>query len=59
MQRVKEYLEEIKVPYTEENADGMPVLKLNYHVDLLTIFPPDEGDSGFLKINYRSRGYRW
>ena len=32
MQRVKEYLEEINVPYTEENADGMTVLKLKYQV---------------------------
>lgn len=47
MQRVKEYLEEIKVPYSEENVDGMSVLKLKYHVDLLTIFPPDEGEDEF------------
>ena len=47
MQRVKEYLEEIKVPYTEENADGMTVLKLKYNEDLLAIFPPDEGEEDF------------
>ena len=47
MQRVKEYLEEINVPYTEENADGMTVLKLKYHDDLLAIFPPDEGEEDF------------
>lgn len=47
MQRVKEYLEEIKVPYTEENADGMTVLKLKYNEDLLAIFPPDEGADEF------------
>ena len=47
MQRVKEYLEEIKVPYTEENAAGMPVLKLKYNEDLLAIFPPDEGADEF------------
>lgn len=47
MQRVKEYLEEINVPYTEENADGMTVLKLKYHEDLLAIFPPDEGKEDF------------
>lgn len=47
MQRVKEYLEEIKVPYAEENADGMTVLKLKYHVDLLAIFPPNEGEDEF------------
>lgn len=47
MQRVKEYLDEIKVPYTEENADGMTVLKLKYNEDLLAIFPPDEGADEF------------
>ncbi len=47
MQRVKEYLEEIKVPYTEENADGMTVLKLKYNDDLVAIFPPDEGEEDF------------
>lgn len=47
MKRVKEYLEEIKVPYTEENADGMTVLKLKYNEDLLAIFPPDEGADEF------------
>lgn len=47
MQRVKEYLEEIKVPYTEENADGMTVLKLKYNEDMLAIFPPDEGADEF------------
>ena len=43
MKRVKEYLEKIKVPYTEENADGMIGLKLKYNEDLLAIFPPDDG----------------
>lgn len=47
MKRVKEYLEEIKVPYTEENADGMTVLKLKYNEDMLAIFPPDEGEDEF------------
>jgi len=47
MKRVKEYLDEIKVPYTEENADGMTVLKLKYNEDLLAIFPPDEGADEF------------
>ena len=47
MQRVKEYLEEIKVPYSEENVDGMTVLKLKYNEDLLAIFPPDEGADEF------------
>ena len=47
MKRVKEYLEKIKVPYTEENADGMIGLKLKYNEDLLAIFPPDDGEEDF------------
>ena len=47
MKRVKEYLEEINVPYTEEQSNGMTVLKINYGKDLLAIFPPDEGESEF------------
>lgn len=39
MKRVKEYLEEINVPYTEEQSNGMTVLKINYGKDLLAIFP--------------------
>ena len=47
MKQVKEYLEEIKVPYTEEQSNGMTVLKINYGKDLLAIFQPDEGESEF------------
>lgn len=47
MKRVKEYLEEINVPYTEEQSNGMTVLKINYGKDLLAIFPPDEEESEF------------
>ena len=45
MQRIKDYLNEIKVPYTEEHADGMTVLKLKYGGDMVAIFPPDEGEA--------------
>lgn len=51
MKRVKEYLEEIKVPYTEERANGRTVLKLNYNEDLIVIFPPDEGEDEFHAAN--------
>ena len=47
MKQVKEYLEEINVPYTEEQSNGMTVLKLNYGKNLLAIFPPDEGEYEF------------
>lgn len=47
MERVKEYLSQIKVPFEEEQADGMAVLKLKYCEDLLAIFPPDEGEEEF------------
>ena len=41
MERVKEYLNQIKVPFEEEQTDdGMTVLKLKYCEDLLAIFPP-------------------
>ena len=52
MKRVKEYLEEINVPYTEENADGMTVLKLKYNEDLLAIFPPDDGEEDFHAVTF-------
>ena len=47
MKRVKEYLQKIKVPYTEEQSNGMTVLKINYGKDLLAIFPPDDGEEDF------------
>ena len=47
MERVKEYLNQIKVPFEEEQTDGMTVLKLKYCEDLLAIFPPDEGEEEF------------
>lgn len=47
MQRIKDYLNEINVPYTEENADGMTVLKLKYGGDMVAIFPPEEGEEEF------------
>ena len=49
MKRVKEYLEEINVPYTEEQSNGMTVLKINYGKDLLAIFPPDEESLNFMQ----------
>lgn len=47
MERVKEYLNQINVPFEEEQTDGMTVLKLKYNEDLLAIFPPDEGEEEF------------
>lgn len=47
MERVKEYLNQIKVPFEEEQTDGMTVLKLKYFEDLLAIFLPDEGEEEF------------
>ena len=47
MERVKEYLNQIKVPFEEEQTDGMTVLKLKYCEDLLAIFPPDDGEEEF------------
>lgn len=48
MQRVKEYLQSIAVPFTGVTTeDGMNVLKLQYGTDLCAIFPPviEEGDT--------------
>jgi hypothetical protein len=47
MERVKEYLNQIKVPFEEEQAEDMTVLKLKYCEDLLAIFPPDDGEEEF------------
>ena len=47
MERVKEYLNQIKVPFEEEPTDGMTVLRLKYCEDLLAIFPPDDGEKEF------------
>lgn len=47
MERVKEYLKQIEVPFEEEQTDGMTVLKLKYCEDLLAIFPPGEGEEEF------------
>ena len=47
MQRIKDYLNEIKVPFEENTADGMTVLKLTYGGDLIAIFPPDDGEEEF------------
>ena len=47
MERVKEYLQSIDVPFTEESVyDGKNAIKLQYGTDLCAIFPgaPDEGD---------------
>lgn len=35
MERVKEYLNQIKVPFEEEQTDGMTVLKLKYCEELV------------------------
>jgi len=45
MEKVKEYLNEIKVPFEEEETNEMTVLKLKYREDLVAIFPP-ENDTG-------------
>ena len=47
MQRIKDYLNEIKVPFEEDTANGMTVLKLKYGGDLVAIFPPDDGEEEF------------
>lgn len=47
MERVKEYLNQIKVPFEEEQTEDMTVLKLKYCEDLLAIFPPDDGEEEF------------
>lgn len=47
MERVKEYLNQIKVPFEEEQTEDMNVLKLKYCEDLLAIFPPDDGEEEF------------
>ena len=47
MERVKEYLKEIDVPFEEERTNGMTVLKLKYGEDLVAIFPPEEGMEEF------------
>lgn len=47
MERVKEYLNQIKVPFEEEHAKDMTVLKLKYCEDLCAIFPPDDGNKDY------------
>lgn len=47
MERVKEYLNQIKVPFEEDQTDGMTVLRLKYCEDIIAIFPPDEGEEEF------------
>ena len=45
MEKVKEYLNEIKVPFEEEQTKEMTVLRLKYREDLVAIFPPED-DTG-------------
>lgn len=45
MEKVKEYLNEIKVPFEEEQTKEKTVLRLKYREDLVAIFPPED-DTG-------------
>ena len=47
MDKVKEYLNSIKVPFEEQVSNGITALKLKYCEDLCAIFPPDEGNKDY------------